>query len=265
MHGDFPCILTVFMWQSECWALYSETVGYVCGFGTGDMFSSHQIAKILFGAFHIKVQLKFIWSIFFFGVIIELLSFVACRRYGFSRQSKTEKVRNAWLMGEHIWDMEVCFYFASVWHWQAHRRDGTQGSGPWAIPVSRGVPAAFDPCSSLLVFPICCLCRLGSCDNSSSWDWKWRVVENHGPGVKHVGFNNSKVGAWASSSDERCPKWVWTACWQWERARCTLQAGHVLSLEWKKVKVGLYNFIQESQEFSLHSYTFCVYVFIRDS
>lgn len=113
--------------------------------------------------------------------------------------------------------------------------------------------------------------------SAASAGWGAATTPHHGTGsegwlkIMAPGSNmwalitNSKMGAWASSSDERCPKWVWTACWQWERARCTLQAGHVLSLEWKKVKVGLYNFIQESQEFSLHSYTFCVYVFIHDS
>ena len=123
-------------------------------------------------------------------------------------------------------------------------------TGLWSLsdPGQQGCAGCFDPFSSLLAFPICCLCRLGNCDNSSSWDWKWRVVENHGPGVKHVGFNNSKTGAWASSSDERRPRRVWTACRQWDRVRCTLQAGCVLSLEWRKqgVKVGLCNFTEES-------------------
>ena len=110
-------------------------------------------------------------NFFFFGVIIELLSFVACRRYGFSRQSKTEKVRNAWLMGEHIWDMEVCFYFASVWHWQAPKRDGTQGSGPWVAPVSRGVPAAVTPATPSWCSP-----------SAASAGWGTATTPHHGTG-----------------------------------------------------------------------------------
>ena len=78
-----------------------------------------------------------------FGVIIELLSSVACRRYGFSRESKTEKVRNAWLMGEHIWDMEVSLYFASVWHWQAPKRDGTTRLWSLSNPSQQGCTSCF--------------------------------------------------------------------------------------------------------------------------
>lgn len=82
---------------------------------------------------------------FIFLIVIELPSFVACRRYGFSRQSKAEKVRKAWLMGENVWETQVLLPFASVPRGQAPSRGGT--AGPWSLgnPGQRGCTSSLWP------------------------------------------------------------------------------------------------------------------------
>lgn len=124
-------------------------------------------------------------------IVIELPSFVACRRYGFSRQSKAEKVRKAWLMGENVWETQVLLPFASVPRGQAPSRGGT--AGPWSLGNNGVVPAAFGPWLSLVASPVCCPCRLRSWGNTSSWDWKWRAIGSHDTRVKQTASNNSKT------------------------------------------------------------------------
>lgn len=70
---------------------------------------------------------------------------------------------------------------------------GQQEPGPWATPGSGDVPAAFGPWISLVASPVCCPCRLRSWGNTSSWDWKWRVIGSHDTRVKQTACNNSKT------------------------------------------------------------------------